>query len=90
MSRQVIEQVSHRFRFLSLANCGRINEAFGAELWRFGTCLSRQVLEANAMRGAVELLDIRPEQLTSLDLGEQQVGLPPWVRGCRSSNPTLR
>lgn len=27
------------------------------------------------MKGAVELLDIRPEQLTSNDFGQRQVGL---------------
>lgn len=53
MSRQVIEQVSHFFFFffnetvfvffLSLANCGRVNAAFGAELWRFGTSVSAGV-----------------------------------------------
>lgn len=36
--------------------------------------LSLQLLEANSMKGAVELLDVRPEQLTSADVGEQQVG----------------
>ncbi|XP_037109470.1 protein arginine N-methyltransferase 7 isoform X2 [Syngnathus acus] len=34
-----------------------------------------QVLEANSMRGRVELLDIRPEQLTSKDLGGEQISL---------------
>lgn len=36
-------------------------------------CLCLQLLEANSMKGGVELLEIRPEQLTSNDLGEQQV-----------------
>lgn len=36
-------------------------------------CLCLQLLEANSMKGGVELLEIRPEQLTSHDLGEQQV-----------------
>lgn len=57
----------------------------------FLTFLSPQLLEANWMKGAVELLDIRPEQLTSDDLGEQQVGLWRWWgRGCCLSNKMLR
>ncbi|MEQ2197430.1 hypothetical protein XENOCAPTIV_029296, partial [Xenoophorus captivus] len=34
-----------------------------------------QVLEANSVKGGVELLEIRPEQLTSQDLGGEQVPL---------------
>ena len=37
------------------------------------TYVSLQVLEANSMKGAVELLEIRPEQLSSKDLGGEQV-----------------
>lgn len=52
------------------------------ETWQSGVCFcrllfafwSRQLLEANSMKGAVEVLDVRPEQLTRTDLGEQQVG----------------
>lgn len=36
-------------------------------------------MEANLMKGGVELLEIRPEQLTSSDLGEQQVLWKTWV-----------
>lgn len=32
-----------------------------------------QMLEANSMKGGVELLEIRPEQLTTNDLGAEQV-----------------
>lgn len=32
-----------------------------------------QVLEANSMRGRVELLEVRPEQLSSDDLRGEQV-----------------
>ena len=37
-----------------------------------------QVLEANSMKGGVELLDIRPDQLTSSDLEGEQV-LEEWT-----------
>lgn len=50
--------------------------------------LSPQLLEANSMKGAVQLLDIRPEQLTSNDLGEQQVVV--GVGGCSLSNAMQR
>lgn len=39
------------------------------------THFSLQVLEANSVKGGVELLEIRPEQLTSNDLGGEQVPL---------------
>uniref|UniRef100_A0A8C2XUT4 Protein arginine N-methyltransferase n=1 Tax=Cyclopterus lumpus TaxID=8103 RepID=A0A8C2XUT4_CYCLU len=35
----------------------------------------QQVLEANSMEGGVELLEIRPEQLTSKDLGGEQISV---------------
>uniref|UniRef100_A0A3Q4MAD1 Protein arginine N-methyltransferase 7 n=1 Tax=Neolamprologus brichardi TaxID=32507 RepID=A0A3Q4MAD1_NEOBR len=37
--------------------------------------LSLQVLEANSMKGRVELLEIRPEQLTSNDVGGEQISV---------------
>lgn len=37
------------------------------------TRFSLQVLEANSRKGGVELLEMRPEQLTSTDLGGEQV-----------------
>ncbi|CAF98945.1 unnamed protein product, partial [Tetraodon nigroviridis] len=48
---------------------------FFANLCGFVTYLSLQLLEANSMKGAVDLLDVRPEQLTSNDLGEQQISV---------------
>lgn len=44
--------------------------------WRIFTDLAHfsvQVLEANSMMGGVELLELRPEQLSSQDVGEEQV-----------------
>lgn len=52
---------------------------FYAEVCWFVRFLPPQLLEANSMKGAVELLDLRPEELTSNDLGEQQVGF--WGGG---------
>uniref|UniRef100_A0A671WSQ9 Protein arginine N-methyltransferase n=1 Tax=Sparus aurata TaxID=8175 RepID=A0A671WSQ9_SPAAU len=36
---------------------------------------AKKVLEANSMKGGVQLLEIRPEQLTSNDLGAEQISV---------------
>lgn len=64
-------------------------KVFSLESSRMCRQVIKEVLEVNAMEGAVELLDIRPEQLTSGDLGGEQIsvllgepffsgGLLPW------------
>lgn len=46
------------------------------------THLSLQVLESNSMKGGVELLEIRPDQLCNSDLGGEQVLMLLSVRLC--------
>uniref|UniRef100_A0A7N6BI46 Protein arginine N-methyltransferase n=1 Tax=Anabas testudineus TaxID=64144 RepID=A0A7N6BI46_ANATE len=46
-------------------------KVFGLENSR----MSKQVLEANSLKGAVELLEIRPDQLCSNDLGGKQISV---------------
>lgn len=41
-----------------------------------------QMLEANSKKGGVELLEIRPEQLTSQDLRGEQVPLSMMITPC--------
>lgn len=70
MSKQVIEQVnsptSPLRKVMWSLSCLHFS---GADAPHF----SLQLMEANLMKGGVELLEVRPEQLTSSDLGEQQV-----------------
>ncbi|KAK1874993.1 Protein arginine N-methyltransferase 7, partial [Dissostichus eleginoides] len=47
-------------------------KVYGLESSRMSEQVIEQVLEANSMKGAVELLEIRPEQLSSKDLGGEQ------------------
>ncbi|KAM3870019.1 protein arginine N-methyltransferase 7 [Diretmus argenteus] len=46
-------------------------KVFSLENSRMSKQVIEQVLEANSMKGGVQLLEIKPDQLTSSDLGEQ-------------------
>ncbi|XP_010766163.1 protein arginine N-methyltransferase 7 [Notothenia coriiceps] len=50
-------------------------KVYGLENSRMSEQVIEQVLEANSMKGAVELLEIRPEQLSSKDLGGEQISV---------------
>ncbi|XP_015252944.1 PREDICTED: protein arginine N-methyltransferase 7 isoform X1 [Cyprinodon variegatus] len=51
-------------------------KVFSLENSRMSRQVIEEVLEANSVKGGVELLEIRPEQLTSQDLrGEQQISV---------------
>ncbi|KAF3854353.1 hypothetical protein F7725_022408 [Dissostichus mawsoni] len=50
-------------------------KVYGLESSRMSEQVIEQVLEANSMKGAVELLEIRPEQLSSKDLGGEQISV---------------
>lgn len=50
-------------------------KVYGLENSRMSKQLIEQLLEANLMKGGVELLEIRPEQLSSADLGDQQISV---------------
>uniref|UniRef100_A0A3Q1CBD5 Protein arginine N-methyltransferase n=1 Tax=Amphiprion ocellaris TaxID=80972 RepID=A0A3Q1CBD5_AMPOC len=50
-------------------------KVFSLENSRMSRQVIEQVLEANSMKGGVELLEIRPDQLTSNDLGGQQISV---------------
>lgn len=72
MSKQVIEQVNENFFECTTSSLRTVTPQAvlrSADVTHF----SVQLLEANSMKGGVELLEIRPEQLTSNELGEQQV-----------------
>lgn len=70
MSKQVIEQVNDEM-FIDLSTQKHSVSSRSANPTHF----SLQVLEANSIKGGVQLLEIRPEQLTSNDLGGEQVCL---------------
>lgn len=50
-------------------------KVFSLENSRMSRQVIEQVLEANSMKGGVELLETRPDQLTSSDLGGQQISV---------------
>lgn len=50
-------------------------KVYSLENSRMSRQLIEQLLEANSMKGGVELLEIRPEQLSSADLGDQQISV---------------
>ncbi|XP_054633188.1 protein arginine N-methyltransferase 7 [Dunckerocampus dactyliophorus] len=50
-------------------------KVFSLENSRMSKQVIEQVLESNSMRGGVELLEIRPEQLTNNDLGGEQISV---------------
>ncbi|KAL3062136.1 hypothetical protein OYC64_010111 [Pagothenia borchgrevinki] len=50
-------------------------KVYGLENSRMSEQVIEQVLEANSMKGAVELLEIRPEQLSIKDLGGEQISV---------------
>ncbi|XP_057692957.1 protein arginine N-methyltransferase 7 isoform X2 [Corythoichthys intestinalis] len=50
-------------------------KVFSLENFSMTKQVIEQVLDANSLRGQVELLDISPEQLTSKDLGGEQISL---------------
>lgn len=50
-------------------------KVFSVENSRMSKQVIEQVLEANSMKGGVQLLEIRPEQLTSNDLGAEQISV---------------
>ncbi|CAL8357582.1 unnamed protein product [Lota lota] len=50
-------------------------KVFGLESSRMSKRVIEQVLEANSMKGGVELLEIRADQLSSNDLGGQQISV---------------
>ncbi|KAM7396311.1 hypothetical protein PAMP_019360 [Pampus punctatissimus] len=50
-------------------------KVFSLENSRMPKQVIEQVLEANSMKGGVELLEIRPEQLSSNDLGGEQISV---------------
>ncbi|XP_072242669.1 protein arginine N-methyltransferase 7 [Leuresthes tenuis] len=50
-------------------------KVFSLENSRMSKLLIEQVLEANSMKGGVELLEIRPEQLSSNDVGGKQISV---------------
>lgn len=50
-------------------------KVFSLENSRMSKQVIEQVLEANSIRGGVELLEVRPDQLTSTDLGGEQVSV---------------
>lgn len=50
-------------------------KVFSLENSRMSKQVIEEVLEANSMKGGIELLEIRPEQLTSQDLGGQQISV---------------
>ncbi|XP_035521546.1 protein arginine N-methyltransferase 7 [Morone saxatilis] len=50
-------------------------KVYGLENSRMSKLVIEQVLEANSMKGGVELLEIRPEQLTSNDVGAEQISV---------------
>ncbi|XP_077424796.1 protein arginine N-methyltransferase 7 isoform X2 [Vanacampus margaritifer] len=50
-------------------------KVFSLENFSMTKRVIEQVLVANSLRGEVELLDVRPEQLTSEDLGGKQISL---------------
>ncbi|XP_075931583.1 protein arginine N-methyltransferase 7 isoform X2 [Anarhichas minor] len=50
-------------------------KVYGLENSRMSKQVIKQVLEANSMEGGVELLEIQPEQLTSDDLGGEQISV---------------
>ncbi|XP_005751263.1 protein arginine N-methyltransferase 7 [Pundamilia nyererei] len=50
-------------------------KVFGLENSQMSKQVIDEVLEANSMKGRVELLEIRPEQLTSNDVGGEQISV---------------
>ncbi|MEQ2239690.1 Protein arginine N-methyltransferase 7, partial [Ilyodon furcidens] len=50
-------------------------KVFSLENSRMSKQVIEEVLEANSVKGGVELLEIRPEQLTSQDLGGEQISV---------------
>ncbi|XP_029909720.1 protein arginine N-methyltransferase 7 [Myripristis murdjan] len=50
-------------------------KVFSLENSRMSKQVIEQVLEANSMTGGVQLLEIRPDQLTSSDLGGEQISV---------------
>ncbi|CAL8374457.1 unnamed protein product [Arctogadus glacialis] len=50
-------------------------KVFGLESSRMSKRVIEQVLEANSMKGGVELLEVRADQLSSNDLGGQQISV---------------
>ncbi|KAM9854060.1 protein arginine N-methyltransferase 7 [Aulostomus maculatus] len=50
-------------------------KAFSLENSRMSKQVIEQVLQANSISGGVELLELRPEQLTSSDLGGEQISV---------------
>ncbi|KAK5868014.1 hypothetical protein PBY51_012461 [Eleginops maclovinus] len=50
-------------------------KVYGLENSRMSKRVIEQVLEANSMKGGVNLLEIRPEQLSSNDLGGDQISV---------------
>ncbi|XP_061577225.1 protein arginine N-methyltransferase 7 [Cololabis saira] len=50
-------------------------KVFGLENSTMSKQLIEQVLEANSLRGGVELLEVKPEQLTCGDLGGEQISV---------------
>ncbi|XP_059917119.1 protein arginine N-methyltransferase 7 [Gadus macrocephalus] len=50
-------------------------KVFGLESSRMSKRVIEQVLEANSMKGGMELLEIRADQLSSNDLGGQQISV---------------
>ncbi|XP_061783923.1 protein arginine N-methyltransferase 7 isoform X1 [Nerophis lumbriciformis] len=50
-------------------------KVFSLENSRMSKQVIEQVLESNSLRGGVELLEIRPEQLSSNDLGGEQISV---------------
>lgn len=71
MSKQVVEQVNEKMRHISTTTKPQIftDGLRDSQSVHF----SLQLLETNSMKGGVELLEIRPEQLSSADLGDQLV-----------------
>lgn len=80
MSKQVIEQVNDEM-FIDLSTQKHSVSSRSANPTHF----SLQVLEANSIKGGVQLLEIRPEQLTSNDLGGEQVCLEQDFSGADTS-----
>ncbi|XP_077371640.1 protein arginine N-methyltransferase 7 [Festucalex cinctus] len=50
-------------------------KVFSLENFSMTKWVIEQVLEANSLRGQIELLDVRPEQLTCEDFGGEQISL---------------
>ncbi|XP_003967158.1 protein arginine N-methyltransferase 7 [Takifugu rubripes] len=50
-------------------------KVYSLEHSRMSRQVIEQLLEANSMKGAVEMLGLRPEQLTTNDFGEQQISV---------------